>query len=79
MFGPEYTRNMSRLFEVRNAVIHCISLDEVNYFPKNKISLSDVSSFNKFVDDFQDAWKKLLEIYVKEQKELDWKKLSEFL
>jgi hypothetical protein len=79
VFAPEFTRDMSRLFEVRNATVHCISLNEVNYNPKNKISLSSTSGFNKFVKDFQKAWNVLLKIYVKEQEKLDWKKLSQII
>jgi hypothetical protein len=77
VFGPEFTRDMSRLFEVRNDTVHCISLNEVNYNPKNKISLSSESGFKKFSNDFQKAWKTLLKIYVIEQEKIDWKKLSE--
>ena len=77
VFGPEFTRDMSRLFVVRNDTKHCISLNEVIYNPKNKISLSSVSGFKKFVTDFQKAWKTLLKIYVIEQEKIDWKKLSE--
>lgn len=76
VFEPEFTRDMSRLFEVRNDTIHCISLNEVNYNPKKTISLSSVSGFKKFVTDLQKAWKTLLKIYVLEQKKIDLKKLS---
>ncbi|AFS80886.1 hypothetical protein NKOR_05000 [Candidatus Nitrosopumilus koreensis AR1] len=76
VFGPEFTRDMSRLFEVRNDTVHCISLDEVTYHPKSKVSLSSMSGFKKFRTDFQKAWKTLLEIYVTEQEKLDFKKLS---
>lgn len=31
VFGPEYTRGMSRLFEVRNDIMHCMFIDEVKY------------------------------------------------
>lgn len=79
VFGPEFTRDMSRLFEVRNDTMHCISLNEVNYKPKNKISLSSDSGFKKFTKDFQKAWKTLLKIYVAEQEKIDWKKLSQVL
>ena len=77
VFGPEFTRDMSRLFEVRNDATHCISLNEVNYNPKKKLSLSSSSGFKKFTIDMQKAWKTLLKIYVAEQNKIDWKKLSE--
>ena len=76
VFGPEFTRDMSRLFEVRNDTVHCISLDEVSYNPKHKFSLSSNSGFRKFATDFQKAWKTLLKIYVQEQEKIDWEKLS---
>jgi len=79
VFSPEYTRNMSRLFEVRNDVIHCVSLDEVKYNPKNLISLSTAIGFKKFKTDLCEAWDELLKIYVNEQAKIDWNALSEEL
>ena len=72
VFGPEYTRYMSRLFEVRNDIVHCVSLDEVKYNPKNSISLSSVNGFKKFKTDLDKAWENLLKIYVVEQEKIDW-------
>ncbi|MDH3203920.1 MAG: hypothetical protein OEL81_04485 [Nitrosopumilus sp.] len=79
VFGPEFTRDMSRLFEVRNDVMHCILLNEVNYNIDKKISLSSSSGFKKFSTDLQKAWKTLLKIYIIEQEKINWKKLSEEL
>jgi len=79
VFGPEYTRDMSRLFEVRNETIHCVSLDEVKYNPKNLISLSSVTGFKKFKTDLDKAWENLLKIYVVEQEKIDWDALFEEL
>ena len=79
VFDPEFTRDMSRLFEVRNDAVHCISLNEIMYNPKNKISLSTVSGFKIFSSNFQKAWKTLLKIYVVEQTKLDFKKLVKIL
>jgi hypothetical protein len=76
VFGPEFTRDMSRLFEVRNDTVHCISLSEVIYNPQKPISLSSNSGFKKFSEDFQKAWKELNRIYVSEQEKIDWKKLE---
>ena len=73
VFGPEFTRDMSRLFEVRNDTVHCISINEINYNPKNKVSLSSVSGFNMFSNNFQKSWKTLLKIYVLEQNKIDFK------
>lgn len=79
VFSPEYTRNMSRLFEVRNDAIHCVSLDEVNYNPKNLISLSTTIGFKKFKTDLCEAWDELLKIYITEQAKIDWTVLSKEL
>ncbi len=75
VFGPEYTRDMSRLFEVRNDIVHCVSINEVNYNPKNSISLSSVNGFKKFKTDLDTAWKNLLKIYVVEQEKINWNTL----
>lgn len=72
VFDPEFTRNMSRLFEVRNNTVHCVSLDEVTYHPNNKVSLATVSGFKKFSTDLQKSWKTLLKIYIKEQEKIEW-------
>lgn len=79
VFSPEFTRDMSRLFEVRNDTVHCISINDVIYNPKMKISLSSISGFKKFSTDFQKAWKTLLKIYVLEQQKINLQKISEIL
>ncbi len=79
VFSPEFTRDMSRLFEVRNDTVHCISISDVVYNPKSKIPLSSISGFKKFSTDFQKAWKTLLKIYVIEQQKIDLQKISEIL
>jgi hypothetical protein len=79
VFGPEYTRDMSRLFEVRNDAVHCVSIDEVKYNPKNSISLSSVHGFKKFKTDLDKAWEYLLKIYVIEQEKINWDALLEEL
>ncbi|EGG42363.1 hypothetical protein Nlim_0544 [Candidatus Nitrosarchaeum limnium SFB1] len=76
VFSPEYTRNMSRLFEVRNDTVHCVSLDEVRYNPKTPISLSSVDGFKKFKTDMCKAWDDLLKIYLNQQANIDWIALS---
>lgn len=76
VFSPEFTRTMSRLFEVRNDTVHCISIDDVDYVPKSKVSLSSISGFKKFNTDFQKAWKELLKVYVKEQEKLNLNTVS---
>jgi hypothetical protein len=76
VFEPNYTREMSRLFEVRNDTVHCVSLDEVKYNPKNSIALSSNTGFRKFKRDLEDAWKKILQIYLNEQEKIEWSELA---
>ncbi len=59
---------MSRIFEVRNALNHAVSIDDVNYTPNKEVSLSSQTGFKKFNIDFERSWKKLLQVYVEEQK-----------
>ncbi len=68
VFSPEYTRDMSRLFEVRNALGHAVSIDDMNYIPNKKIPLSSKTGFDRFKRDFERSWKKLLQTYVEQQK-----------
>ncbi len=68
VFSPEYTREMSRLFEVRNALNHAVSIDNVHYTPNKEVSLSSQTGFKKFKLDFERSWKKLLQVYAEEQK-----------
>ena len=68
IFSSEYTRDMSRLFEVRNVLGHAVSVDTVDYTPNKKISLSSKTGFNRFKRDFEKSWKKLLLTYVEQQK-----------
>ena len=66
---------MSRLFEVRNDVTHCVSINEVNYVPKNSMSLSSASGFARFSNDMEKSWYLLLKIYSSEQEKLDFQKI----
>ena len=75
VFGPEFTRDMSRLFEVRNDVTHCVSINEVQYVPKNSVFLSSSSGFNRFSRDLQKAWIVLLKAYSTEQEKIDFEKI----
>ena len=71
---------MSRLFQVRNDVIHCILLDEVIYNPKKSYSLAKKAGFQLFKKDMTNAWKKLVQIYLLEQNKIEWNDLEkEFL
>jgi len=67
---------MSRLFLVRSATTHCVSLNEVEYTPDKKIPLSETRGFNLFKKDMFQAWKNLLDVYVLEQEKVSWDKLS---
>jgi hypothetical protein len=77
LFSPEFARDMSRLFLVRSATVHCVSLNEVHYNPDKKFSLSDKKGFNLFKKDMTMAWSKLLGIYTLEQEQISWDILSQ--
>lgn len=76
LFSPEFAKEMSRLFLVRSSTIHCISLDEVEYNPDKKLSLSQKKGFSLFQKDMTKAWKNLLDVYVIEQEKISWELLS---
>jgi hypothetical protein len=78
VFSPEYTQQMSRLFQVRNDTIHCVSLDEVNYNPKKTYSLTRARNFQLFKKNMTNAWKKLIQIYLLEQDKIQWSELENF-
>ena len=78
VFSPEYTRDMSRLFEVRNALNHSVSLEGVNYNSNKEVLLSSHTGFKKFKLDFERSWKKLLKIYEEQQKPV-YLQLDKFL
>ena len=72
LFSPEFARDMSRLFLVRSATVHCVSLNEVHYNPDKKFSLSEKKGFNIFKKDMIKAWSNLLSIYTLEQDQISW-------
>jgi len=78
VFSPEYTRDMSRLFEVRNALNHSVSLDGVIYNSNKVVLLSSQTGFKKFKLDFERSWKKLLQTYEEQQKPV-YLQLGKFL
>jgi len=75
LFSPEYARDMSRLFLVRSATAHCVSLNEVEYVPDKKNLLSDKKGFSLFKKDMTKAWKNLLDVYSLEQGKISWNEL----
>ena len=79
LFSPEFARDMSRLFLVRSATTHCVLLNEVEYIPDKKNSLSEKKGFNLFKKDMEKAWRNLLDVYVLEQEKISWDKLSQEL
>ena len=79
LFSSEFARDMSRLFLVRSATTHCVSLNEVEYIPDKKILLSEIRGFNTFKKDMVKAWKNLLDVYVLEQEKMSWDELTQEL
>ena len=76
VFDPEYTREMSRLFEVRNDTVHSITLNDIMYNPKKPLLLSSQKGFSTFKKNFENAWIKLIKIYKKEQDKINLEKFS---
>lgn len=72
LFSPEFARDMSRLFLVRSATVHCVSLNEVHYNPDKKFSLSENRGFSLFKKDMAKAWGHLLSVYTLEQEQISW-------
>ena len=76
VFDPEYTREMSRLFEVRNDTVHSITLNDITYNPQKPLLLSSQKGFSTFKKNFENAWIKLIKIYKKEQDKINLEKFS---
>ena len=72
VFDEEFTRHLSRLFEVKNSVAHAVSLDEVEYRQKKTLFLSNRKDLKQFKDDLQSAWDTLLKVYMNELEKIDW-------
>ena len=79
VFNPKFTKHMSRLFEVRNDVMHCVSLNEVNYSPGKRMSVGTIAGFNKFKKDMERSWFELIQIYKLQQKRINLHQLSKDL
>lgn len=75
VFDEEFTRLLSRLFEVRNDLTHCVSINEVEYRKKTVMQLSKKQDLKKFLTDLQYAWNTLFKVYKTQQMKLDWKNL----
>lgn len=75
IFDEEFTRSLSRLFEVKNSISHSVHLDEVEYRQKTILFLSNKKDLKQFKNDLQSAWDELLQVYVNELEKIDWEKL----
>ncbi|MBM3904127.1 MAG: hypothetical protein FJ357_03190 [Thaumarchaeota archaeon] len=73
IFDEEFTRSMSRLFEVRNGLMHSINT-KVEYKKEKIMILSNEKDYEQFKTDLQKAWDKLLQIYSEQLSKTDWKK-----
>ena len=71
VFDPKFTQILSRLFDARNSIVHCISLDDVRYVPDRDILLSTNSGFKQFSKNLEKAWKDLIEIYKIQQNKIE--------
>jgi hypothetical protein len=75
IFDAEFTRMLSRLFEVRNGLIHCVSIKELEYHKKITLQLSKKQDLKKFQSDLQSSWDTLLKVYQRELKKINWKEI----
>jgi len=71
VFDPKFTQILSRLFDARNSILHCISLDDVRYVPDGDILLSTNSGFKQFSKNLEKAWKDLIETYKIQQNKIE--------
>ena len=70
---PNNLKNsLKELFKVRNGVAHDIGLYSVLYKKAPVFKLVDKTNFNNFKTDLEKAWKKLQDIYINEEKKIDW-------
>lgn len=74
IFDEEFTRNLSRLFEVRNGLVHSINMD-VEYRKDKIMILSNKKDYTQFKTDLQNAWEKLSQVYTDQLSKTDWKKV----
>ena len=75
IFDAEFTRLLSRLFEVKNGLTHCVSIDEVEYNKKTTLKLSKTQDLKKYQSDLQYSWNALLKVYEAQLEKIDWKNL----
>lgn len=73
IFGPETARKFSRLFEVRNSLVHSIEPSETKYRLKTNLSLKDKSAKKRYQKDLQSGWNTLCKIYQACQNQINWR------
>ena len=75
IFDAEFTRSLSRLFEVRNGLTHSVSINEVEYNKKSILKLSKKSDLKKYQTDLDNSWNILLKVYETQLKKINWNNL----
>ncbi len=71
IFDEEFTREMSRLFEVRNGLVHSVGIG-VAYRKDKTMTLSNKEDIERFREDLEKAWKKLSRIYTDQLYKTGW-------
>lgn len=74
VFDEEFTRNLSRIFEVRNGLMHSVNMD-VEYRKDKILILSNKNDYEQFKEDLQKAWNRLLQVYTYQFSKMDLEKL----
>lgn len=75
VFGKEFTQSMSRLFEVRNDIIHSAYVDEITYRKSRVLHLSKKEDLKEFLSDLEQSWNDLVKIYSRQLQKTDWSEI----
>ena len=75
VFDPITARKFSRLFEVKNSLVHSVRVEDVVYRPKTSLSLGKNLSKKKYQKDLLGGWNTLCKIYQKHQDQISWEDL----
>lgn len=67
-----FRATLQNLISVRNSVAHDVSLHETTYNDEHIFTARDVTQFDNFRADLQNAWAVLREIYREKQEQEDW-------
>lgn len=76
IIDSDLKKRLNSLLEVRNGLAHKFFKEEINYKNKELMEFGEDKAFDDFKNDMNEAWRKLVKIYVKEQEKIDFKELG---